>query len=317
MKRILLIISVLTAYACSLNAQNEQASLLSRDSILIGDQVQWKIPISLSEGENAYFVQPSEPVAPGVETVMPFHIDTVSNRKGVLKIEAGMILTAFDSGTFVLPPMTALVQRVDGTVDTLTFEGHELAVNTIPIDTASFQPYDIKGQITFPLTFKEVFPWVLLVFAIAAGIWALVRFIRNRRQNKDFFGREKVVDPPHIVALRSLDRIRSQKLWQNNKQKQFYTAVTDTLRIYMAERYDFPAMEQTSAEIFDNLKDKDIEPSLLDSVKDLFTTADYVKFAKHNASEQENEDAIPVAVRFVNSTFMQQLEDEQKKEGAE
>ena len=52
----------------------------------------------------------------------------------------------------------------------------------------------------------------------------------------------------------------------------------------------------------------------MERVKDLFTTADFVKFAKHNASDQENEEAIPTAVSFVNSTFMQQLEDEKSAE---
>ena len=115
-------------------------------------------------------------------------------------------------------------------------------------------------------------------------------------------------------ALRSLEKIRGQKLCQNGKQKQFYTAVTDTLRRYMADRYGFQAMEQTSAEIFDSLKDKEIDERLMERVKDLFTTADFVKFAKHNASDQENEEAIPTAVSFVNSTFMQQLEDEKSAE---
>jgi hypothetical protein len=82
----------------------------------------------------------------------------------------------------------------------------------------------------------------------------------------------------------------------------------------MADRYGFQAMEQTSAEIFDSLKDKEIDERLMERVKDLFTTADFVKFAKHNASDQENEEAIPTAVSFVNSTFMQQLEDEKSAE---
>ena len=114
------------------------------------------------------------------------------------------------------------------------------------------------------------------------------------------------------MALRSLEKTRAQKLWQAGKQKQFYTQVTDALRQYIADRFDVAALEQTSAEMFRDLQDKDIEPELKEKLKDLFTTADFVKFAKHTASDQENENAIPTAVRFVNETYMKQVEEEEE-----
>ena len=122
-----------------------------------------------------------------------------------------------------------------------------------------------------------------------------------------------VKDPPHIVALRSLEKTRSQKLWQNGKQKQFYTQVTDALRQYIAQRYGIAALEQTSAEMFRDLSDKDIEPDLMEKTKELFATADFVKFAKHTATDQENENAIPTAIRFVNQTYMQEIEKEEEE----
>lgn len=316
MKRILTIFSALLLMPAFSFAQEEKApaSRLSRDSILIGDQVRWSIPVSLKAGEECFIEKPDEPVAPGVETIDGFGIDTISNRKGKMELEGRMILTAFDSGSFFLPPVIVAIQRTDGAVDTLFYDGPTLEVNTIPVDTATFKPYDIKGQLTYPLTFKEVWPWALAVLLLAAVIYVIVRFERNRRDNRDFFGHMKTVDPPHIVALRDLEKIRSQKLWQNGRQKQFYSAVTDALRLYMEGRYDIPAMESTTAQIFDNLKDKGIDEHLLEQVRELFTTADFVKFAKHSATDEENEEAVPTAVRFVNSTYMQQVEAE-KEEG--
>lgn len=285
---------------------------LERDSILIGDQVRWSASLELGDAKDAAFLIPEQPVAPGVEVLGGFIYDSTKVSKGILEISA--ILTSFDSGAVALPPLVALVRRPDDRVDTLTFDSPVLNVNTIPVDTATFEPYDIKGQMKYPVTFAEVFPWALLALVLATAVWAVIRFLRNRRRDKDFFGRPKVVDPPHIVALRSLEKIRSQKLYQNGKQKMFYTAVTDVLRQYMAGRYGFQAMEQTSAEIFESLSGREIDERLMERIKDLFTTADYVKFAKHNASEQENEEAIPTAVSFVNATFMQQMEDEKAEE---
>ena len=70
-------------------------------------------------------------------------------------------------------------------------------------------------------------------------------------------------------------------------------------------------MEQTSAEMFNDLKDREFDPALTDRLKDLFATADFVKFAKHTATDEENENAIPTAIRFVNETYMQQIEEEE------
>lgn len=315
MREILLVLLASFALLTPMRAQEEDhlTSVLERDSILIGDQVKWSIKLKLERGEDVFFEQPDEPVAEGVETIDAFRVDTLSARKGRREVEGRMILTSFDSGSWFLPPLIVMIQRADGAVDTFYYDGPTLEVNTIPVDTATFQPFDIKGQIKYPVTFKETAPWIALALLLAAAVYALVRYIRYRRQNRDFFGKPIVKDPAHIVALRDLEKIRVQKLWQNNKQKQFYTEVTDTLRQYIAERYEIPAMEQTSGEMFEGLKDKEIDARLMDRVKELFTTADYVKFAKHNASDAENEEAIPTAVKFVNSTFLQQIEKEKEE----
>lgn len=313
MKKYLLPVLLLALAAPLCRAQDDGAlrSRISRDSILIGDQVEWTLDFQLAPGEAVSISKPGAEPVPGVEALGEMALDTLSDKKGTLSLRGRIILTSFDSGSYVLPPLYVLMARADGSIDTLEYTGPRLAVNTIPIDTATFQPHDIKGQIRYPVTFREVIPWVGLALLVAALVWLLVRWIRLRRQNRDFFGKPVVKDPPHIVALRSLEKTRAQKLWQAGKQKQFYTQVTDALRQYIAERFDVAALEQTSAEMFRDLQDKDIEPELKEKLKDLFTTADFVKFAKHTASDQENENAIPTAIRFVNETYMKEIEKEE------
>ena len=308
---VLFLFGVSLCFAQEAGSDDILRSRLSRDSILIGDQVEWTLDLTLAPGEQARISKPGEQPVPGVETLGELALDTLSQKKGVLALRGHVTVTSFDSGSYVLPPLFVLLAHEDGTIDTLVYEGPSLAVNTIPIDTATFQPYDIKGQIRYPLTFKELLPWIGLALLLGAAVWALVRWIRLRRQDRDFFGKPVVKDPPHIVALRSLEKTRSQKLWQAGKQKQFYTQVTDAVRQYVSDRYGVSAMEQTSAEMFRDLEDKEIDPALTGQLKDLFTTADFVKFAKHTATAEENENAIPTAIRFVNETYMKQIEEEE------
>lgn len=293
-------------------------SRVSKDSILIGDQIIWNTLIDVAESDSVYIMPystllQSDTTGAKVEVVADFKLDTLSIRKGMKELDAKILITSFDSGYYKLPMPLIVVNPVDGGGDTLTFDTPFIAVNTIQVDTTGFVPMDIKGQIKYPITFKELLPWIGLGIFVILIAYLLYRYIRYRRENRDFFGRPIVQDPPHIVALRELDKIHSQKLWQSGKEKQFYTGVTDTLRSYIEGRYGVSAMEKTSSEIMASLANADIEEKPLRELDELFKVADLVKFAKYVPSVGENEEVIPVAVRFVNSTYMKELEEE--KEG--
>ena len=314
MRRLLSILVLLMSIAPCFAQEREAATRLSRDTILIGDQIEWIIPLEMAPGEKFFLEDIADPPAPGVEIIKPLEIDTVASGRKQVKVEGKVILTSFDSGSYYLPPLIAMIEREGGRVDTLYMEGPTLEVTTVPIDTATYVIKDIKGQIKYPLKFREVVPWVLLALLLAALIWAVVRWIRMRRANRTFMGKPIVKDPPHIVALRALDKIRKAKLWQNDKQKQFYTEVTDALRVYIADRFGIAALERPSREMLTDLRKQDIESGLFDKMEQLFTRADLVKFAKYQASAEENEEVIPDAVRFVNATYMKEIDDEKEED---
>lgn len=295
------------------------SSRLTRDSILVGDQVVWSTVFSLPAAKELAIAPYGEIAGRDggkIDVLHDFMLDTLSIKNGITELEAKLLFTSFDSGYYKLPQPLI----VAGGTDTIYFDSPFIAVNTMQIDTASFKAYDIKGQITYPITFKEVLPWILLALAVIGVLYLGYRYIKYRKENKDFFGKPIVKDPPHIVALRELEKLRNQKLWQAGKEKQFYTGITDTLREYIEARYQVSAMEKTTTEIMASLAGKQVEARSYNELNELFKVADLVKFAKYTPMEAENEESIPVAVRFVNSTFMQEMEQdktstEQTKEG--
>ena len=320
MKKILLILAI----ACGSVAWGQKVSnsRVSADSVLIGDQVVWSFDFTVPEGSPIGVGQYSAILASDttiqgrVEAVSEMALDSLSVKNGIANLRARVLLTSFDSGSYTLPS-PIIVYSANGKPDTLKIEPPTLYVNTIPIDTASFQPYDIKGQETYPVTFREVLPWILLGVLVLLIIWGILRFIAMKKKNRNFFGKKIQVDPPHIAALKKLEKIRSDKLWQSGKYKAYYTGITDTVREYIESRYSFGAMEKTSSEIMDSLKDKQIDEKVLSDLGEMFSLADLVKFAKHVPTEQESEKAIPVAVNFVNFAYMQQLQQNESnlKEG--
>ena len=288
--------------------------LQKRDSVLIADQFRYGIVLeNVPEGTPLALPEMKPEKDSPLEVLGEWQLDStrISKKKEVparYNIKASILLTAFDGGIYELPDIPVLM---DG--DTLVFHGPEepLEVKELPIDMETFQAHDIKPQVKFPYTFKEIFPWVVGVLVFIGLVYLLVRFIQSRRKAAQ---EKEKAEPAHIKALRKLDKYRGDKYWKPENQKTFYSGVTDALREYIVSRFGVAAMEMTTAEIFDGLRGSDIPEDLYAQMKDLFERADFVKFAKFTATDEENATVLPRAVNFVTTTYQVQLEEEMKEE---
>lgn len=283
--------------------------LQTRDSILVADQVEYGFEIR--NPQDGAVVQPGEMSGVFNDTlvlVRDWKIDTVTVRKKIEAVRGTIVLSPFEEGHYTLPPVPVRVS-CEGKSDTLLFDPLEMDVKTIQVDTATFQIKDIKGQIGYPLTFAEVAPYmggVILLGALAA-LLVLVVIPRIRSRKPDAPERR---DPAHIVALRELDKYRGDKFWAPDKQKLFYSGITDALKTYIDSRFGVDAPEMTTAELFDALKDnRDFTPEMFSELKELFENADFVKFAKAVMDDESNARALPLAVRFVTSTYQSEIQE--------
>lgn len=303
--------------------------LQPRDSILVADQFEYGFQLDdMTAGEDLGLPDVKEASDDTLVLVRGWQLDTLSAGKRIsgkplarllrsgrpFGVRATVVYSPFEEGTYHLPDIPAVRVR-SGVSDTLVFEGIDIEVKTMPVDTTTYVPHDIKGQIGYPLTAKEVLPWAggsLLLAALAVlAVWLVRRAIRKR---KGMDGSHS--DPAYIVALRELDKYRSDKFWAPEKQKQFYSGITDALKFYIDDRFGVDAPEMTTAELFDALKgESDITPELFTEMKDLFELADFVKFAKHVAPDEDNAKALPAAVRFVTSTYKVETVHEAGAEG--
>jgi hypothetical protein len=289
--------------------------LQQRDSVLIADQLRYGFRLDKVQDKTGLSLPDysEEEFAKDWEVVESWTLDTLKVYKAKkdvpasYDIQASIVVTTFEEGEYELPPLAVIRQLPEGKLDTLLFNSQKVDVKTMPVDTATFVVHDIKPQIKYPITFKEVLPYVGGAFLLAALIAMIVAFVKRRQKNAVEAAK---AEPAHIVALRELDKYRGDKLWVPEKQKGFYSGVTDALREYLDKRYGVSAMEMTTKEIMDGLKGKDIPDELLTELKDLLERADYVKFAKYVANNDENATVVPFAVRFVTQTYQAEIEKE-------
>lgn len=290
--------------------------LQQRDSILVADQLEYGVEIAgVGKGTLLGFPDFASVSNDTLTVISDWQVDTLYDRKSKTSaLKAYVVIAPFEAAEYALPDI--YVQRTaGGKTDTLLFSAQKMTVKTMPVDTATFVINDLKGQIKYPVTFVETLPWIGAVLAFAALVIIAVRLVRKYRRKAEGEVRR---DPAHIVALRELDKYRSDKYWAPERQKAFYSGITDALKVYMEDRFGVDAPEMTTAELFAALKsDKDITPGLYSEMKELFERADFVKFAKFVVPDEDNAKALPSAVMFVTSTYQAELEDNAGEEAAD
>jgi len=140
---------------------------------------------------------------------------------------------------------------------------------------------------------------MVMVLLLAVLYYLYIRL----KQNKPIISRIRIIKhvPAHQKALTAIEKIKQEKIVYSEDQKTYYTLLTDALRQYIFERFGFNAMEMTTGEIIDNLQAAD-DKVMISELKDLFSTADLVKFAKYSALANENDLNLVNAIRFIDDT---------------
>lgn len=289
--------------------------LTQRDSVLVADQLEYGFRLdSVKPGTMLALQDFSEISNDTLTLVRNWKIDTLKRSDSGMQIQGSIVIAPFEEGEYNLPQIAVLRESASGKVDTLLFEPPVLEVKTMPVDTATFVIHDIKGQMGYPLTFREILPWIAALWLVAALVILIVSLVRMRR-SRSAGELSHSDDPPHIVALRRLDRFRGNSFWTPDRQKTFYSGITDALKDYIDARFGVDAPEMTTSELFSALKkERDITPELYSELRELFERADFVKFAKLIADDEQNAAALPVAVRFVTSTYKVEPEEGRKED---
>ena len=101
---------------------------------------------------------------------------------------------------------------------------------------------------------------------------------------------------PYEEAMFKLNELDEKLLWQNNKVNQYYSELTEIIRNYIERELKVPALEKTSDEVIEMLRDFNDAESIettkenIEKLKDLLREADLVKFAKSKPLAPEIEE---------------------------
>ena len=279
--------------------------------IYIGEQAKIKLQATFDADKQAVFPVYPDTLVRGVEVLDIAKPDTqLLNNGQRAVVTQTYTITSFDSALYYLPPMEVLVDNKSYYSKALALKVYSMDV---PIDPEN--PEQFFGPKTI---MKAPFAWEDWYVAIAAALLftpfllLLIFLIKRIRDNKPIIRKVKVEPklPAHQVAMKEIERIKAEKIWQKGQPKEYYTELTDALRTYIKERFGFNALEMTSSEIISKLMEIKDKEAIAD-LRALFQTADLVKFAKHNPMMNENDANLINAIDFINET--KEKEDENAK----
>ena len=284
------------------------------DSIGIGDRFDVVIDVDRDLVQVVEFPTFNPPPQSGLEVVESHPVDTLRRDGRHLSLRKRYTLAAFEEGKWNLGH-PAVLYADKNIVDTLwARDSLYLQVATFQIDSTSQSIYDVKPQWTLPFRFGEVSGYAkwgaLALVLLLAAAYALKRYLESRGKRLGDLFRPSPPQPPHVVAIKALEALHHQKLWQNNKHKQYYSALTDILRTYVAARWGFGAMEMTSDEIIETMRAEELPDKARMDLTAILRDADLVKFAKATPEAEQNEADYLKAYYFVEETKVAETEEE-------
>lgn len=285
-------------------------------AILIGEQTVLHLTVTTDNGKNVIVPIPNDTLMTGVEVLNIAKADTTVIDNNRLLIKQDILVTSFDSSLYLLPPFKVIDQT-----DTIYSNQVALKVSTIPVNIDKPDEFnDIKDTWDPPFVLADYY---LLIYGVlfACFLICLIGYILKRLRNRQSiipFKKQEPKLPPFEMAMKELDEIKQQKLWQQGRNKEYYTLLTDTLRKYMVNRFGINAMEMTSGEILELIRLESEANSSYNSLKQILELADFVKFAKLHPLPDENELSLMNAYLFVNQTKVVKVASpEESKESTE
>jgi hypothetical protein len=217
-------------------------------------------------------------------------------------------ITAFDTGHFVIEP--------------LWFGVGQDSIKTNPLLLSVYAPdVDLLGDIkplkpalpveySFTHWLKANWPWILIGFILGVAIFLVIRYLKRKpAKAEEVPAAISTEDPAHIVALRKLEVLRNDGLWQKGMVKEYYIRLSDILREYMELRYKILALEETTPEILAELRGRHLDSALVSRAQKILKLADMVKFAKAKPMPADNETCFASCKEFIEMSAQPETAD--------
>jgi len=293
----------------TLTAQKQVRAVLDTTAIVEGSAVKLRLQIADPNGVGKVSSRLSDLMAIEGLEVQSQGAWQLASYNGQEILEQQINLIGWDSGYYFIPAIAISFNEGGRNISQPT---GQLALTVNPVEITQMEIAPIKDIIEEPLRFSDFLPYLIGLLIVGLLIGAFL-FYRNRKNKQEAPPPPVIILPAHEIALNKLKELKIAKLWQQGQVKEYISELTYIVREYLENRYDVQALESTSVEILKDLKKKEIVADHRDQLREMFTMADLVKFAKAEPPVDANSKLMDYAENFVIRTKKIKVEPETKE----
>ena len=295
-----IVIFILLILAVVSHAQVQVTASVDSTKILIGGRSHYFITVYAPKGTKISFPEfnNKKEIVSDVE-VLSAKSDTADANSKV-RIRRIYTITAWDAKRYTIPAQKVIVGGATKTTGNVTLD-----VQAVPIDTVKSTPMPPDDIQKVPFSWREWVPVILVIvlaLILICFVFYLYRILCHKKNGRA--SKKTRAQSYYEQAKHDLSEIAANKMLYA-EQKAYYTDVTNVLRKYISQRYNINALEMTSHEILESMKDVcDVS-----ELKVVFNTADLVKFAKYSTDANDMTYYLDSIVHFIDSTKVEEAKD--------
>ncbi|MEW6193900.1 MAG: hypothetical protein AB1521_01950 [Bacteroidota bacterium] len=269
-------------------------------SYMVGDYITYTIEIK----HDKYFVVTPPPVKDSIKVldfIRTLPVEKNDVNENIIEYHR-FIFSKYDSGKVEIPSLqVAYTKHQSGNKHFIATNPLSIVVHTLPVNSQE-DIRDIKEPVKLPLDWVLIIIIVLIAVALAVGGYYVYRFYKKKKVDV-VHTEPEIKIPPHEIALQQLHLLEERKLWQQGFVKEYHSEITEIIRKYFEDRFNFRALEMTSAEILAVINYIEDAKVITEILNGFFSNADLVKFAKFQPMPNVNDEMIKQAYQIVNDTI--------------
>lgn len=295
-----IVIFILLILAVVSHAQVQVTASVDSTKILIGGRSHYFITVYAPKGTKISFPEfnNKKEIVSDVE-VLSAKSDTADANDKV-RIRRIYTITAWDAKRYTIPAQKVIVGGATKTTGNVTLD-----VQAVPIDTVKSTPMPPDDIQKVPFSWGEWVPVILVIvlaLILICFVFYLYRILCHKKNGRAL--KKTRALSYYEQAKHDLSEIAANKMLYA-EQKAYYTDVTNVLRKYISQRYNINALEMTSHEILESMKDVcDVS-----ELKVIFNTVDLVKFAKYSTDANDMTYYLDSIVHFIDSTKVEEAKE--------
>jgi hypothetical protein len=256
-------------------------SRVDRDRITIGDPVTYTL--SFTHPPSITVQQPPRVAELGPWTVRDARLAREQKRPGTTRLT--YTLVTFSTGTVLIPEIAFQYTDGKGAAGEIRSSSTPVTVESVLArlgDAGDIR--DIKPPLALKTPLIVYILWLLglILTGGAACFW----YMQYRKKQPALNVQPAMPTVlPYQAALQALEALKQSGLVAEGRTKEFYSALNDIIRDYLAAVYSFETRDRTTAELFQELRRLEPDKKTLAALRDFFEACDLVKFARYRPED--------------------------------